>query len=207
MSANGKDYLNRMNNAAKRMRALINDVLAYSRTKSVGTKSEKVNLAVVITEVKNEFAEIILEKNAVIEVGELGDVWINISQFKQLLINLLANALKFCKPGVVPRIKISGKIAKAIQFQSDNPGLPDGRLSPQQIYYQLTISDNGIGFDPQYKDKIFEVFQRLHSKEEYEGTGIGLAIVKKIAENHNGTITARSETGKGATFDIYLPVL
>ena len=97
-------------------------------------------------------------------------------------------------------------MGQGAQFQTKNPGLPAGSLAAKKDYTHISFSDNGIGFDPEYKHKIFQLFQRLHSKEDYEGTGIGLAIVKKIIDNHNGCITATGVLGKGATFDIYIPV-
>ena len=107
--------------------------------------------------------------------------------------------MKFSRPDQPPQIIIKNRIANGAGF--DSVGLLEGRK-----YCHISVSDNGIGFDQQYSDKIFEVFQRLHGRAEYDGTGIGLAIVKKIVENHNGIITARGELNKGATFDIYIPV-
>ncbi|MEO9219076.1 MAG: ATP-binding protein [Bacteroidia bacterium] len=119
-------------------------------------------------------------------------------QFRQLLHNLIGNALKFSRPDVPPHITITGALI--------NGGtLANGTLLPEKRYYHLTITDNGIGFDPKYSEKIFEVFQRLHSKTQYPGTGIGLATVQKIVANHNGLITVTSELNKGARFDVYLP--
>ena len=120
-------------------------------------------------------------------------------QFRQLLHNLLSNSLKFSRPDQPPHIIIKNRIANGAEFESAG-------LLEKRKYCHISVSDNGIGFDQQYSDKIFEVFQRLHGNAEYDGTGIGLAIVKKIVENHNGIITAQSELNKGATFDIYIPV-
>jgi two-component system CheB/CheR fusion protein len=156
-------------------------------------------------ETKKELSESIRGKSAVIEIGQLCEANINPLQFRQVMNNLVANALKFSKSGVPPHIIIKSKIGEGVQFQNENAGLAGGRLSPQKKYCHLSVSDNGIGFDPIYKDQIFEVFQRLYGKDEYPGTGIGLAIVKKIVGNHNGVITATSEPDKGATFDIYIP--
>jgi signal transduction histidine kinase len=112
----------------------------------------------------------------------------------------------FRPAGVLPpHITIKSIIAPGSLFQNENPHLTVGELSLQKEYCHISISDNGIGFDPRYKEQIFEIFQRLYGKDGYPGTGIGLAIVKKIVENHSGIITARSESGKGATFDIYIP--
>jgi signal transduction histidine kinase len=119
-------------------------------------------------------------------------------QFRQLLYNLISNSIKFSKEKDHPHIKIESEIDSGKKFNID-------KLSKEVTYCHISISDNGIGFEPQYSEKIFEVFQRLHGKHEYSGTGIGLAIVKKIVENHNGVVTASGELNKGATFDIYIP--
>lgn len=120
--------------------------------------------------------------------------------------NLVSNALKFTLPGVNPHIVIKSEIANGNKlnnhFLKDNPE----KLLSNVIYCHISVSDNGIGFDPEYKYKIFEVFQRLHEYDEYRGTGIGLAICKKIVENHKGIITATGKINEGATFDLYLPV-
>ena len=120
-------------------------------------------------------------------------------QFRQLMQNLIGNALKFTKPGVPPEIIIKSKITKGEQLENK-------LLTYEQDYCHISVCDNGIGFEPEYADRIFEVFQRLHGKEEYSGTGIGLAIVKKIVGNHNGIIIAKGELNKGATFDIFIPI-
>ena len=112
--------------------------------------------------------------------------------------NLINNALKFSKPGIPPHIVIKSKIVKGSKLINRN-------LLPGKEYCHISVKDNGIGFDSQYKDRIFEVFQRLHEYDEYKGTGIGLAICKRIIENHNGIITATGELGRGARFDIYIP--
>ena len=106
---------------------------------------------------------------------------------------------------MAPLITIKTEIASAVKLQKQNPELTDDMLDAKIKYCHINYTDNGIGFEPHYKHRIFDVFQRLHGKEEYPGTGIGLAIVKKIIENHNGIITANGELGKGATFDIYIP--
>ena len=121
-------------------------------------------------------------------------------QFRQLMHNLISNALKFKHPEHDPKIVIKGEIGKGSAFHLDS-------LQQRKKYCHITVTDNGIGFNSDYAEKIFEVFQRLHGKEEYEGTGIGLAIVKKIVENHQGYIEAHGEPEKGATFDIYLPAV
>lgn len=139
------------------------------------------------------------QKGATIETSDLCELSIIPFQFRQLLHNLLSNSLKFSRPGQPPHITIKNRIVHGAEVES-------GGFLEERKYCNISVSDNGIGFDQQYSDKIFEVFQRLHGRAEYDGTGIGLAIVKKIVENHNGIITARGELNKGATFDIYIPV-
>ncbi|MEP6806690.1 MAG: PAS domain S-box protein [Flavobacterium sp.] len=200
LSDSGKDKFQRMQNAAQRMQTLINDLLSYSRTNIQERKFEKVNLSQIIDEVKEDLKEELEQKDAIIENTESCVVSIIPFQFRQLLYNLASNSLKFSKPDTRPVIKITSRFAKGSVLDHDP-------LSKDVEYCHISISDNGIGFEPQYSKKIFEVFQRLHGKMEYTGTGIGLAIVKKIVENHNGFITAKGEQNKGATFDIYIPVI
>jgi PAS domain S-box-containing protein len=199
LSDTGKDKFKRMQNAAQRMQTLINDLLAYSRTNTQEIKLEKTDLNRIITDVIEDLKEEIHHKNATIEAEKLKcDVEIIPFQFQQLLFNLLSNALKFSKTDIPPVIKIKCEIQKGSKLNND-------KLNPDLDYCHINFSDNGIGFEQQYSEKIFEVFQRLHGKEIYQGTGIGLAIVKKIVDNHKGFITAESGTNKGATFDIYIP--
>lgn len=206
LSDSGKNYFNRMNNAAKRMQTLIEDLLDYSHNSRADRKYERVNLNNLIDEIKTELEEIIIEKHAIIETTDLCEVYINAFQFRQVFNNLINNSFKFAKTGIAPHIRIESVIEEYNEAQMQNLYLPGQKLSSNKKYCHITFSDNGIGFEPRFKDQIFEVFQRLHGKEEYEGTGIGLAIVKKIVENHNGVITSSSELGMGARFDIYIPV-
>ncbi|WP_373496935.1 PAS domain S-box protein [Aquiflexum sp.] len=198
LSDYGKDIFNRMQNAAKRMQTLIQDLLAYSGTNKTESKFETTDLNKIIAEIKEDFKEELKEKLATIETIQLGNAYIIPFQFRQLMHNLIGNSLKFSNPKIPPHIKIKSEIAYGINFNIEH-------LSPQGKYCHISISDNGIGFDQQYSEKIFEVFQRLHPKNEYIGTGIGLSIVKKIVENHHGIITAKGEVNNGATFDIYIP--
>ncbi|MDP4251375.1 MAG: chemotaxis protein CheB [Bacteroidota bacterium] len=198
LSDKGKDHFHRMLDAADRMQILIKDLLTYSHTKILDRKFEKTDLNKLVQEVLIELGETIQRKAAILKVDSLCEANINPSQFLQMMHNLIGNALKFAKPGIPPHIIIKSKIAEGSQFKNLS-------LSPKTKYCHLSVSDNGIGFDPQYKEQIFEVFQRLHGKNEYPGTGIGLAIVRKIVENHNGLITASGELNRGATFDIYIP--
>ncbi|MEO6734342.1 MAG: ATP-binding protein, partial [Ferruginibacter sp.] len=207
LSEKGKDYFNRMHGSARRMQTLIADLLAYSHTNITERKFEKTDLDMILKEVKNELSETLIEKNALIKGDHLGEAYINPFQFRQVMNNLLTNALKFSKEGVQPYITIKTRVATGRQLQNEDPLLSAGSLSSVKKYTHISCADNGIGFDPQYKHRIFEVFQRLHLKELYEGTGIGLAIVKKIIENHNGIITASGKLNEGATFDIYIPLV
>jgi PAS domain S-box-containing protein len=198
LSDNGKDLFNRMQAAAKRMQTLIDDLLAYSRTKIVDQKFENTDLNKIMAEVKEDLSEELKDKNATIEATELCNANVIPFQFRQLLYNLISNSLKFNHPDHPPHIKIQSEIATGMAFNNK-------KLLPQNKYCHITVSDNGIGFEPQYSEKIFEVFQRLHGRNQYKGTGIGLAIVKKIVDNHNGIITANGALNEGATFEIYIP--
>lgn len=198
LSDSGKKNFHLMQNAAERMQTLIQDLLAFSRLSTADRKFENTNLNIIIEEVRKEFKEAIAEKNATIEVKEICDVKIIPFQFRQLMHNLISNALKFSNPKIPPHIKISS--VNITYSKINNASLP-----PHKEYCHIRIADNGIGFEKEFAEKIFEVFQKLHTKDEYAGTGIGLAIVKKIVDNHKGIITATSELHKGTIFDIYIP--
>ena len=198
LSESGKDKFSRMQNAANRMQTLIDDLLTYSRTNTQEGKFEKTNLQIIVEEVKDDLKEELQQKHATVEVNEMCEAYIIPFQFRQLLFNLLNNSLKFSKPDQAPHIKITSEIAEGATLNNE-------KLAAAPKYCHITVSDNGIGFEQQYSEKIFEVFQRLHRRTEYEGTGIGLSIVKRIVENHNGVITAKGELGKGVLFDIYIP--
>lgn len=205
LSDKGKDYFRRIQSSAARMRRLIEDLLAYASTNAMERRFEKTELKIIIEDVKTELKEAIFEKHAIIESTELCPVNIISFQFRQLMHNLISNALKFSNPGRPPHIIIKGRIEHGNILNIKNPALLSRAFLLNKNYCHICVNDNGIGFEPEFNDRIFEVFQRLHSKDEYEGTGIGLAIVKKIVENHNGIITASGVLGKGATFDIYIP--
>ncbi|MFN0080975.1 MAG: ATP-binding protein, partial [Ferruginibacter sp.] len=198
LSDRGKEYVLRMQDAANRMQVLITDLLAYSRTTTSERKFETSDLNEIIESVKKDFAETIAEKKAIIKTNEMCDADIIPFQFRQLMHNIIGNSLKFSKPDLPPQILIKSRIITGSKVNNQH-------LLPEKDYCHITITDNGIGFEPKYKDHIFELFKRLHDKEKTTGTGIGLTIVKKIVENHNGVITAASELNKGATFDIYIP--
>ena len=200
LSETGKDHFTRMGHAAKRMRLLIEDLLSYSRTNTLERKFEHADLNEILEEVKSELHEDIQQKKAVVISEGLGVTRVIPFQFRQLLSNLITNALKFSRPSNTPQIHIHAEMDKGSKLDND-------QLLQDSMYYHICVSDNGIGFDQQYSGKIFDLFQRLHGKTEYTGTGIGLAIVKKIVENHHGIIRATGEPDKGARFDIYIPVL
>ncbi|MCF8255071.1 MAG: PAS domain S-box protein [Bacteroidia bacterium] len=198
LSDSGKNYFHLMQNAAERMQTLIQDLLAFSHLSMADRNFETIDLNIIIEEVKIEFKDALLEKNAVIEVNEICNVKIIPFQFRQLMHNLISNSLKFSNPNLPAHIKISSEIVSNSKLNFVN-------LIPNKEYCHISISDNGIGFEKEFAEKIFEVFQKLHPKDEYAGTGIGLAIVKKIIENHNGIIFATSILNIGTTFDIYIP--
>jgi signal transduction histidine kinase len=197
LSGNGKDYFRRIQAAASRMQLLLEDLLAYSRINATDRKYELTDLRMITDDVVTELKEITEEKKGRIEVSGMCAANIIPFQFRQLMYNLLSNALKFSRGDVQPLISINSKLVMGA-----DAGVAG--LVADKPYCHITVADNGIGFNPEYNERIFEVFQKLHAREEYIGTGIGLAIVKKIVENHNGVITATGEQMKGAIFNIYI---
>ena len=189
-------YISKVISSAVRMTDLIKSVLNYSRLSNEDEEFEPVDLNIVIENIKSDYEITIAEKEAVIETSKLPVVNGNQLQLNQLFLNLISNSLKFSE--TQPVISITSHVVEKDQLTSGN-GL-DGK------YAELTIKDNGIGFEQLYADKVFAVFQRLHNKQQYPGTGIGLALCKKIVDNHRGFISVNSELGKGTTFTIYLPV-
>ena len=191
------DYVNRTMKSAERMQTLISDLLAYSRLSSK-VLFEKTDLNVVLQEVLSDFDYQIENKSAVIKVTDLPAIHSIPSQLRQVFQNLIGNALKFSGNVAVPTIEITSELIKNREFDSET--------DPEGEFCRIIISDNGIGFDEVYLDRIFVIFQSLNDRSIYEGTGIGLAISKKIMEKHNGLITAKSELGKGASFILVLPL-
>ncbi|MEZ0607046.1 ATP-binding protein [Fibrella sp. WM1] len=196
----GQDLLQRMQSAANRMQTLIRALLDYSRITTQQPIRQPVSLSIVVQTVLSELDMIIEQTNALVEMHELPTVQGDASQLGQLFQNLLTNALKFRQLGIQPHLVIDG-------YQMTEQELPS-LVRPAQcaaVYHVVTVRDNGIGFDPKYSERIFQMFQRLHGKSQYEGTGIGLAICQQVATSHGGAITAQSQPGKGTTFALYLP--
>ncbi len=200
LSAMGKYYVERTKLSALHMQTLINDLLAYSRTKTIQRKFVNSDLNKIVKEAIKMLKEEIQEKQATIDVDELGTGNVIPFQFRQLIQNLISNSLRYSVEEIKPHIIIKSEFIKY-----DESDLKS--LVLMCDHYHIIICDNGIGFDPKFNDKIFEIFQRLHHKNEYTGTGIGLTIARKIVENHNGIITANGQLRKGAQFDIYIPTV
>ena len=185
LSDKGLDYLLRANSAAERMQRLIEDLLKFSRVATHGRPFADVDLREVADEVIDDLGEQVRDTNAVVHVGNLPTIRADALQMRQLLQNLVSNALKFARPGVAPHVWL------------------DASLDDEQV--SLTVRDNGIGFEPRYERRIFRVFERLHGRSEYPGTGIGLALCRKIVERHGGAIIAQGVPGEGATFTATMP--
>jgi PAS domain S-box-containing protein len=194
----GREYIDRMQISAARMRRLIDDLLAFSRVSTQPLPFTDVDLNIVVQEVLGDLEDAVQRTGARVEVGPLPTIRADAAQMRQLLQNLLTNSLKFHRPGEPSRVTVSA--ATLARMPDDSPD-STGRMA-----VRIDIADNGIGFENVYRDRIFEVFQRLHGRNEYEGTGIGLAVVRKIAERHGGIVTAHGKPGGGATFSVVLPM-
>ncbi len=190
----GRDYLERMHSAAGRMHTLINDLLTFSRVTTKAQPFESTDLNTIADDVLSDLEVRIQQTGATVDRGELPTIDADPMQMRQLFQNIIANGLKFQSEGVAPHIKI--KAEKVSEMAGS------GRQGP---FYRIMFSDNGIGFDEKYLDRIFTPFQRLHGRGEYEGTGIGLAVCRKIVERHGGELTAESTPGEGSTFYATLP--
>ncbi|GAB2585593.1 PAS domain-containing protein [Spirosoma areae] len=202
----GVDHLQRMQAAASRMSTLIKDLLAFARISTQQDTSSSVSLTQVVRAAVNDLDLVVEETDALIHIADLPTVQGDPSQLNQLFQNLLSNALKFRRTDsagapIAPTVRVAAQVMSAAN-------LPDA-VKPSrvaQMYHRIDVTDNGIGFDEKYVDRIFQVFQRLHGRNEFAGTGIGLAICEKVVANHGGAITATSQPGQGATFSVYLPV-
>ncbi len=190
----GRLYIDRMQNAASRMRRLISDLLSYSRVTTKAQPFVRLKLERILQEVLGDLQVAIEEAGAIVEAGPLPAIEGDPTQIQQLLQNLISNAVKFRVKGIAPRIRIEGRITTKTECLQDVE------------FCEIRIQDNGIGFDEKYLGRIFAVFQRLHGRSEYEGTGIGLATCRKIVDRHNGTIDAQSKPGAGSTFIVTLPI-
>ena len=199
LSERGKDYFNRIQIASDRMRKLIDDLLTYSRAGNTDGDFQSTDLNLILKDVMNELEVKIEEKNAIVKSTRLPKVKAVKFQFHQLFLNLLSNALKFSKPDTAPCIFIKAEVISGSK-------IPGVLADVKKNYYHISVSDNGIGFLPEFNTRIFEIFQRLHGSSEYEGTGIGLSICKKIVENHKGIMMADGKPDEGATFHLYLEV-
>jgi len=186
LSDEGRDYLERTGAAGQRMQELIDDLLKFSRVATQGRPFEEVDLATVAEQAASDLEAVIDSLGGSVEVGDLPTVPADPLQMRQLMQNLISNALKFHRDGVPPKVTVTGRA--------------DGAIA------EIEVSDNGIGFEPRFNTRIFKVFERLHGRGAYPGTGIGLALCRKIVDRHGGSITAESTPGEGSTFKVTLPI-
>lgn len=199
LSSNGKVYIERIKSSSARMRSLIDDLLQFSRTNKSEEALEESNINILLETAKHDLAEIISDKRARISSDSIPSMKVIPFQIKQLFLNLISNSLKYSRENTPPIITIT-------YSKTNIKDLPKVKYSKYNVYHTITVKDNGIGFDQDYAEKIFILFNRLHNKNEFSGTGIGLSICKKIIENHNGYITAEGHINQGATFTFYLPI-
>jgi light-regulated signal transduction histidine kinase (bacteriophytochrome) len=198
LDAEGKMYISRIQNAGERMQALIKDILLFSKTSIEKPVFVESDLNSILSEVLAEMENVITEKKALVETQPLPTLLVNPVLMRPLFHNLISNALKYSRKDVQPTVRIYS------EFSSMDDG-PSGEVKNR--YCRIYVEDNGIGFEQKYSEQIFGMFKRLHLNTEFEGTGIGLALCKKIVEEHNGFITARSKVNEGSVFIISLPVM
>ncbi len=202
LSEEGQECFKRIMTSAERMQKLIEDLLSFSRTQVYeNTLKQPMDLNIIMSEIKANYQEAINEGNLKITFSKLPVVYVVPFQIHQLFENIISNSIKYSKIGRPIEIEINSKKVNGENIDI----IPSNNQNKKEDYINITFSDNGIGFDQKYSEKIFEIFQRLHGKNEYSGTGIGLSICKKIVENHSGFITATGKPDQGAKFDIYLP--
>ena len=194
----GRDYLDRMHNAAGRMHTLINDLLTFSRVTTKAQPFAPTDLNKIAADVVSDLEARIEETDAKVDVEDLPAIEADELQMRQLFQNLIANGLKFRRPDVRPEVTVSAEATAGKAAENDTD-------AAEAEMVKIYVKDNGIGFDEKYLDRIFTPFQRLHGRNEYEGTGIGLAVCRKIVERHGGMLTARSAPGEGSTFIATLP--
>lgn len=201
LSEDNKRMADRIHHTANRMRHLIDDLLNYSNTTLGTTAFTEVDLSATVQEVLDDMEAVILQKSASVEVGELPRVQGDARQLKQLFQNLVGNALKYHKKDEAPHVTLHSCTVRGADKAEHVPA-----ERRDERFYLIEVKDTGIGFSPEQAKSIFGLFHRLHGKSEYEGTGVGLAIVEKVVENHKGCIWAESSPGEGATFSVLLPV-
>ncbi|HEV7350503.1 sensor histidine kinase [Telluribacter sp.] len=192
--------LYKVNDSAQRMQLLINDLLSFSRLVKPGANVQRVDLNDVLEEAKYNLSETITTQKVIIKSSGLPVLKAYRVQMVQLFQNLLSNSIKYSRPDIVPYITISCKLVEGSEIPAIKPAHQDVQ------FYLIEFSDNGIGFNSEYAEKIFVIFQRLHARDEFEGTGIGLSICRRVISNHNGYIFAKGQEGKGANFYVYLPL-
>ena len=196
----GKTNITRIQKASERMQLLINDILTFSKLSAEDGMFVQSDLNKLISEVMGDMEDEINEKNAKISIERLPSMFVNPGLIRPLFHNLLSNALKYSKKSVEPVISIYSEVSPALN------GNGSGTVEAYSQYCRIFVEDNGIGFDQKYSEQIFGMFKRLHLNTEFEGTGIGLALCKKIVEKHHGYISARSKVNEGSTFIISLPL-
>lgn len=201
LDGGGTDYINRMQSASARMQVLIEELLSFSRVSKPGVALERLDMEEVAKEVLEDLDAQIRRENATVTIGKMPPIMGEHTQIKRLLQNLISNGIKFHKPEERPKVEVSGRPVRTNQLMEEF-----GFRAMRPVYLRIEVKDNGIGFDEKYKEKIFNIFQRLHGRSEFEGTGIGLAICRKIATNHGGLITAKSKINVGSEFIVILPV-
>jgi signal transduction histidine kinase/CHASE3 domain sensor protein len=202
IDSTGQDYISRMQSAAGRMQILIEDLLAFSRVTRSLDLPTTIKLNLIVEEVMDDISDQIIRENAVIKFSELPSIIGIRGQIKRLFQNIISNGIKFRNPEVSPIISIIGKKV------SSEEAILEFAINPEfQTYVRIEVSDNGIGFDEKYAEQIFNIFQRLHGRMEFEGTGIGLAICRKIINNNKGAIKAQSTIGVGSKFIMILPAV
>jgi len=203
----GRDYFERIIGASNRMQAMINDLLSLSRVTTHGKPLVSVNLRQIAREAVSDLEIRIKKTKAYVEIGDLPAIQADPIQIRQLFANLIGNALKFHREGIPPSIKVYGEIFNKKKNKKKSRLLSEAfETTSSGVCCRIFIQDNGIGFDEKYIDRIFQPFQRLHTRDVYKGSGIGLAICCKIVERHRGKINAKSKTGQGTIFIITLPV-
>jgi len=197
-SATTREYFDRITTAVTRMQNLIEALLSYSRTNTLETQYESVDLNKLVVDIKADLYEMIKEKNAIIEACNLPTLNAIPLQFHQLFSNIISNSIKYSKENTSPRVKVTATLVNGRDIVTIG-------ANEKYKYWKISFTDNGIGFEQEYEHKIFELFQRLHGKSQYPGTGIGLAICNMIVLNHNGFIKATGKPGSGSIFTVYIP--